>query len=265
MRTAISITIFLFIIFPTICWCQSGTKYYDEFWKETTRKNAKYVETYEQQPDKRYKAEYRIADGDRLYSTCYYSSIDSTGIKDGASVTYSENGFVASEGNYVNNKQTGEWKNYYPDSKELWYSEEFKNGEISSLTSYYEDGKLKRKETHNGPFVTGKCYDKTGTEITFTQFEIMPKPSFDLGKYLSDNLHYPDRARERNIEGRVITKFVVDEDGSITDVEVVKHVSKDIDAEAVRVIEKMPAWTPGRRDDKIVKVYFHQPISFKLE
>lgn len=99
----------------------------------------------------------------------------------------------------------------------------------------------------------------------FNYVEQMPQPPYDFGKYLSENIHYPDSAREKNIEGRVIIRFVVNEDGHISDCAIVKSVSGDCDTEALRVIKNMPAWKPGRQNGKEVKVYYNQPISFKLE
>ena len=94
--------------------------------------------------------------------------------------------------------------------------------------------------------------------------ERMPGPDFDLPKYLSDNLQYPDLARNNNISGRVIVKFVVNEDGSLTDFHVLRGIGGGCDEEAVRVLKKMPRWKPGIQNGKPVKVYFTQPISFNL-
>ncbi len=125
-------------------------------------------------------------------------------------------------------------------------------------------------------FATNSCWYTTavaqGTVPTgapapsvFNYVEQMPQPPYDLGKYLSENIHYPDSARENNVEGRVILKFVVNEDGHISDCSIVKGISPDCDAEALRVVKNMPAWKPGRQNGKEVKVYYNQPISFKLE
>ena len=94
--------------------------------------------------------------------------------------------------------------------------------------------------------------------------ENMPSTDYDVKHYLADNIHYPDSARVHNIEGRVVVKFVVSEDGSVTDVEVVKNVNKECDEEALRVVKNMPRWKPGIQNGKAVKVYFTLPISFKL-
>jgi protein TonB len=84
-------------------------------------------------------------------------------------------------------------------------------------------------------------------------------------KYLSENLHYPDSARVHNIEGRVTVKFVVNEDGHISECEIASSVNNYLDEEALRIIGKMPRWKPGKQNGKRVRVYFTAPIVFKLE
>ena len=178
---------------------------------------------------------------------------------------YYEHGKISSEGNYEGNKQVGDWKRYRADPKKLWCTEQYQNGDVKELTSYYEDGKIKRKEHHRDSKITGTCYDEKGKEITFTPFETQPQPPYSLNEYLGNNLHYPIDAVESGIEGRVIVKFVVNEDGSISKVEVVKSVNPSCDKEAARVVTTLPKWNPGIQDDQFVSVYFTLPIAFKLE
>lgn len=85
-----------------------------------------------------------------------------------------------------------------------------------------------------------------------------------MTKWISNNINYPQTALANNIQGRVIVKFVVEKDGSIGDVRVVKGIDTDLDNEAVRVIKKMPRWTPGKNDGYPVRSYFTTPVSFKL-
>ncbi|PQJ09909.1 hypothetical protein CJD36_018400 [Flavipsychrobacter stenotrophus] len=92
----------------------------------------------------------------------------------------------------------------------------------------------------------------------------MPSPPYDMIQYLSNNITYPEKAHKKGIQGRVAISFIVNNDGSITDVTVVQPVSPDIDAEAVRVISTMPKWRPGRQNGKPVSVIYTQPINFKL-
>jgi periplasmic protein TonB len=99
----------------------------------------------------------------------------------------------------------------------------------------------------------------------FTYVAQMPQPSVNIDDYLSKNLHYPQSAIENNISGRVILKFVVNETGNVSDIQVVRGIGGGCDEEAVRVLKAMPPWKPGRNNGTAVKVYYTLPISFKLQ
>ena len=86
-----------------------------------------------------------------------------------------------------------------------------------------------------------------------------------LNRYLVRNIKYPLLAQENGIQGRVVCQFVVNTDGSIVDIEVVRGVEESLDKEAVRVIKSMPKWIPGRHGGKAVRVKFTQMIRFKLQ
>lgn len=95
-------------------------------------------------------------------------------------------------------------------------------------------------------------------------------PSFPGGQavmmtYLARNIKYPPTAMKNKTEGRVILQFVVRADGSISDTHVMRSISPELDAEAVRVIANMPKWNPGKQDGKPVNVKFTIPVSFKLD
>lgn len=99
----------------------------------------------------------------------------------------------------------------------------------------------------------------------FAYVEQMPEPSVNVNEFLSKNLRYPELAKENNIQGRVTLRFVVDEQGDVSDVTVVKGIGGGCDEEAKRVVMKMPKWKPGKQNGKAVKVYYTLPISFRLE
>ena len=95
-------------------------------------------------------------------------------------------------------------------------------------------------------------------------------PSFPGGEaaltaFLSSNTKYPEIALENNIQGRVVVKFIVEKNGSITDVHVVKSVDPSLDKEAVRVVKSMPKWTPGKQNGQAVRVQYLVPVTFKLQ
>ncbi len=99
---------------------------------------------------------------------------------------------------------------------------------------------------------------------TNTYVDEMPKAEYDVNEYLANNIKYPDSARKSNITGRVIIKFVVNEDGHISDGTVVKGIGAGCDEEALRVVRSMPKWKPGKKNGQPARVYFTIPISFRL-
>lgn len=106
-------------------------------------------------------------------------------------------------------------------------------------------------------------------EEVFVVVEKMPEfpgGQAALFKYLSENVKYPVIAQENGIQGRVICQFVVNKDGSIVDVEVVRSGGDaSLDKEAVRVIKSMPKWHPGQQRGKSVRVKYTVPVNFKLQ
>ncbi len=99
----------------------------------------------------------------------------------------------------------------------------------------------------------------------YTSVEVLPSFNGDYGKFLQKNLRYPPIARENNIQGRVIVNFVVEKDGSLTDVKVVRGIGGGCDEEAVRVIKSSPKWNPGVQNGRNVRVNYTIPIFFQLQ
>ena len=100
---------------------------------------------------------------------------------------------------------------------------------------------------------------------------IMPMPEFPGGhkalfEYLANNVHYPEQAVKDSIEGRVICQILVQADGSITDIKVVRSLGyPELDEEAVRVISEMPKWVWKRDPGKYAPVRYIVPVTFKLQ
>ena len=86
-----------------------------------------------------------------------------------------------------------------------------------------------------------------------------------LFEYLSTNVKYPADAEKQKIEGRVLVTFIVNTDGSITDIELVRKAFPSLDAEAVRVISGMPKWIPGEQKGQKVRVKYTVPLTFRLK
>ena len=83
-------------------------------------------------------------------------------------------------------------------------------------------------------------------------------------KYISKNLIYPQIAKEIGIQGRVIVSFVIEKDGSLTNIKVAKDIGGNCGEEAVRIIKSMPKWTPGKNKGKVVRTQISIPIIFSL-
>ena len=109
--------------------------------------------------------------------------------------------------------------------------------------------------------------DEPPADVPFDVAEIMP--SFPGGQtalmqFLRDNIRYPQIAIENNIQGRVTLQFIVNTDGSIVDIRVVRGADPLLDREAVRVVQSMPNWSPGKQGNQPVRVRFTLPVNFQL-
>ena len=103
---------------------------------------------------------------------------------------------------------------------------------------------------------------------SFTPEKVLPEfpGGIDsLMKFISENIVYPEIAREHGLKGRVLVKFVVKPDGTVSDIEVIESVHFILDEEAIRVVKLMPKWKPGKLYGKTVPVTFQLPIMFTLD
>ena len=135
------------------------------------------------------------------------------------------------------------------------------------LSSLEDDQSRAQAEVYTPP-PPPKPVEEEATEEIFVVVE--QQPEFPGGmtalmKFLGDNIKYPVIAQENGIQGRVITNFVVERDGSISDVQVVRGQDPSLDKEAVRVIKTMPNWKPGEQRGKTVRVRFTLPVVFRLQ
>jgi protein TonB len=109
--------------------------------------------------------------------------------------------------------------------------------------------------------------EKTAEPEIFTVVEENPEFPGGVAKmyeFIGKNLNYPPLAKENNIQGRVVIQFVVNEDGSITDVKILKDIGWGCGDEATKVVKSMPRWKPGKQRNKAVKVRYNLPIKFEL-
>ena len=107
--------------------------------------------------------------------------------------------------------------------------------------------------------------EETGDDDIFQIVEDVPTfPLGDVSKWIAKNVKYPQIAAENGVQGKVFMNFVIEKDGSITDVKVLRGVDAALDKEAIRVIKSMPKWKPGKQRGNPVRVSFNLPIVFQL-
>lgn len=108
----------------------------------------------------------------------------------------------------------------------------------------------------------------TTEDNVFTVVEQMPMfPGGDsaLMNYLCKTVKYPEVAAKNGVQGRVVVGFIIEPDGSITNVRILRGVDPSLDREAMRVVSEMPKWTPGVKDGKKVRVRYQEPVAFRLQ
>lgn len=140
------------------------------------------------------------------------------------------------------------------DNKELTNEVEVENTEADANTEIQAIVEVQQEEEN---------------EEIVNFYVIEEKPEFPGGEaamfqWISKNVKYPEIAKENGVQGKVFVQFVIGKEGKVTDVQVVRGVDPSLDKEAVRVIQSMPAWKPGKQRGKPVKVSFQLPINFKL-
>lgn len=123
---------------------------------------------------------------------------------------------------------------------------------------------LKAKDEIKAP-EPPKHEEETKIFTVVEQMPLFPGGDAALMAYLRDNIHYPTVAAENGVQGRVVVGFVVERDGSITDVNVLRSVDPSLDREAMRVVKGMPRWTPGKQNGSAVRVKYQVPVTFRLQ
>ena len=123
---------------------------------------------------------------------------------------------------------------------------------------------LKAKEDIAAP-EPPKHVEETKVFTVVEQMPMFPGGDAALMSYLANNIHYPTVAAENGVQGHVVVGFVVERDGSITDVSVLRGVDPSLDREAMRVVKSMPRWTPGKQNGSAVRVKYQVPVAFRLQ
>ena len=140
--------------------------------------------------------------------------------------------------------------------------------DVQSMEEMVVVGMAPKEEAASAPQIAPNNKPVIQDGEVFTVVEEMPQypgGMMECMKFLSKNIRYPAESQKAKIEGRVIVQYVVKEDGKVSDVKVVRSVSPDLDAEAIRVVSMMPEWIPGKQRGKAVAVKYTMPIMFRLQ
>ena len=122
-----------------------------------------------------------------------------------------------------------------------------------------QDKKEKNTQTHKDTTTDDKVYE------VCEQMPIFEGGDAALMKYLTDSVKYPELAKKHGVQGRLVIGFIVEKDGSLTDVKVLRPVDIDLDAEVLRLVKGMPKWIPGRHNGQRVRVRHLLPIHICLQ
>ena len=158
--------------------------------------------------------------------------------------------FTTPEGEDGKAHRTYDRKLFYPNG-DLQYEEKLNEEGEHDCVYYKPNGKVNKNPKESIPI--------------YQTMPAFPGGQKALSEFLSENVKYPEEAKKNGIEGRVIVQFVVDKDGSIGKVKVIRSGGdKSFDNEAIRVIRTMPNWKPGTKRGKNVRTTFRMPINFRL-
>lgn len=127
-----------------------------------------------------------------------------------------------------------------------------------------QNGQNKPEPVRSKPLYKPQPVNRNSVYDVVEQMPSFPGGISGLRTYLNQNIRYPAEAQENCVQGRVVVSFVVEKDGHISDVTVLRSVDPSLDKEAVRVIRNMPRWTPGKQGGEPVRVRYNVPVSFRL-
>jgi protein TonB len=185
--------------------------------------------------------------------------------------TYSISDHLINEyqyGNYKARQLHGHQKTWHENGRiksDINYHYDSLDGE---LITYWDNGQLRRKDIYEkSRFVSGNCYTRLGQDTAYVEYRVMPQFNGGmqaLREYLNRNLKYPVDARKAGIEGSVRVRFMIGKDGTISDL-VVTQGHPLLIPEALRVVQKMPPWIPGKMEGELTKFTYILPVTFRLE
>jgi len=287
MRTYLIQFFFVFTSFTTLAQTSERiTEYFDKDWKTVSDKHlASYYRTIEYRDDVIMLRDYFISGKIQMVAECV--EVDPKPIFDGKVTWYYESGGIKSEGTYKENEKVGTYKTYYENgSLEMEEMHFRKKGAKSKYIHFFSPSGVELLPNGKGVIQTsankdGNSYNEVEDSVlvaSFTVSKITNDTIFGvtenmaeykgglngLAGYLQGAVKYPSQARRTGTQGTVYVCFTVDKQGAVKDSYVIKGISPECDAEALRVVSAMENWIPARHKSIPVKSRFVLPIKFKI-
>ena len=163
---------------------------------------------------------------------------------DGTGDFYNKNKLYVFQGAIKNGFKDGEWKGTMFGTYQI--------------TENYQDGKL----------ISGTNTDRNGTSVSYTELERRPEPVDGMShfyKYIGNNFNYTKTAIKNNVRGKIMLQFVVDKEGKITEIKIIKGLGFGLDEEAIRVVSSYKNWIPGKQRGREVRCSYNLPLSLSAE
>jgi protein TonB len=191
----------------------------------------------------------------------------------GVRLIYSLDGWLVERQEYADLERyvaQGLDEEYFPQSKQRQVVRHFKEGKMEGeLLSYYPSGKLKRRESYQeSRSLGGQCFTEAGTPMAFVPYYVLPEYPGGLPalmQFIGTNTVYPRKALKAEQQARVFVHFVVNEQGAVTEARVAEPKYPLLDAEALRVVNRLGKWQPGRIEGEVKKISFTLPVTFLIQ
>ncbi|NEN24505.1 TonB family protein [Cryomorpha ignava] len=290
-----TISIFLFFLLSASAIAQDTTiTWINQIEKPVGRELAAYERYSWQENDSIWQVRDYFPEGDlQMSGTCADADLS---VKHGEYRYFAENGTLTTEGRYDQNVREGFWNNWYDNGNLMEHGKFLSDDtdlerdsiwnslmEMKEIARFYMRESLKDstweyfhengvrsglEEYESGILIEGQYWNADGSEVAsdaiVNRFPEYPGGLEKMMRYLTRNMEYPKAAKRNGIGGTVYISFEVDKEGNAKNFAVAKSVSPDLDAEALRVLQSMPRWTPGMAQNRLVNVQYTMPIKFTL-
>lgn len=257
------------------------TSYYDQNWKQVSKDSATYYRVAEPQGDKYLVRDYYMS-GQLQMDPVLCTALKPKLMFEAVTTLYHENGQAKEKGLFINEERSGLHTYWYdngtlqqemehlPENKHKLHQYYSRDGkpQLENGSGVIPDEKLKNVFKEYRKSIMVASYQVEGDERVYYLAEQPAEYKGGLNAMmmkLKQNIKYPPSAKNSGTTGRVFVKFIVDEEGKSIRHEVLKGVTPDLDAEALRVSKLLKSWNPAKHDGKKVKAAFVLPVMFKID